>query len=390
MANRKLDEMCGSSSAAGSAVVGGGAPFTRKVIKRKMREVTTPFTTNETNIKGKVEKTAAVYKKGKKGYKIAKVAETKSESMLREAIKNLIFLNRIKYHEENVKREMQEQKLRKIIRHLLNEEKGQVLMTTGENNANDFLSNIKSTTFEQLYAKLSSVKDQREAFKATYKEKLELYLDSLDQQHVLLNPDDRPQGNTADQGNISTVPPEVAGAPPQETAPEPAGLAEAAAQPVAMPQGVGAIAPDTSRLQTQVLAAQLKKSDLHPTGVQAALKALKKDLPQVDAFYSPLTFRPLQLPAGEVISDREAFRRMLFGHTMEDGSNYPGNIDGAFQEIDNGIKTSDSPGSTPAQKPSEPAPVPTGTTPGEPAQLTAQGDEEEIVPQEEPALPPPV
>lgn len=387
MSNKKLDEMCGSS-AAGGAIVGGGGPFVRRVIKREARNKTQPFVTNETDIKGTVSKTGAVYKKGKKGFTKAKVAETKSESMLREAIRNLIFLNRIKYHEENVKREMQEQKLRKIIRHLLNEEKGQVLMTTGENNANDFLSNIKSTTFEQLYAKLSSVKEQREAFKATYKEKLELYLDSLDQQHVLLNPDDRPQGSTAAQTNVSTVPPEVSGNAPEQAPSTTAPLAEAAAQPVAMPQGIGSVAPDTSRLQTQVLAAQLKKSDLHPTGVQAALKALKKDLPQVDAFYSPLTFKPLQLPSGEIISDREAFRRMLFGHSMDDGNQYPGNIDGAFQEIDNGVKTSDSPGSTPAQKP--PEPVPTGTTPGEPAQLSAQGgEEEEPAPSEEPAPPPP-
>lgn len=369
------------NAAAGGGVVGFGGPFVRKPIKRRSKNPTAPFVTNETDIKGTVSKSAAVYpdkkhlKHKKTGFKLAKVAETKGESMLREAIRNLIFLNRIKYHEENVKREIQEQKLRKIIRHLLKEEKGAVMLTTGENNAADFINNVRSTTFDQLYAKLSSVKDQRDAFVATYKEKLELYLDSLDKQHVILNPDDKPQGGTSAAGNVSTVPPELAAGAQQQPAQEPtAPIAEATAQPAAMPQGVGNVVPDTSRLQTQVLTAKLNKSDLHPTGVQAALKALEKDLPQIDSFYSSLTFRPLQLPSGEVISDREAFRRMLFGFSGSDGANVDGNIDIEFNRVNQNVATSDTPAATPAAPPE--IPVPTGTTPGEPAQLAAQPGEE--------------
>lgn len=350
-------------------------------------------------------------KKSSKPYKTAKL-ENKGEKILREAIRNLIFLSQVKYHEEQAKIGIQEQKLRYVIRHLLNEEKSdQIYLTTGENNAADFLNNIKSTTFDQLYAKLSSSEQQRLAFRATYLEKLKLYLDSLDQQHVILNPQDKParplaiekpmDGNEASPEELETgaptmEEPEPGAEEPAETEPTPVGgapeeagaelgteeppaapeggeeapLQEVAAAPAANTGGGMNIVPDTSRLQKQIIATQLNRSDLHPTGVGQALKALQKDLPQIDDLYSQLTFKPLKLPSGELTSDREIFRKMLFGGPSADGSSVDGNLDINFDNKDKDVVTSDKPTAEP--KPAEPTAVPTGTTPEAPTELAPQ------------------
>ena len=349
-----------------------GFPFTEAAT------ITTKVNTKKVAVYPK-DKSKREEKKGKKDslpYKVAQL-ESKSEKVLRESIRNLIFLSRIKYHEEQAKIGIQEQKLRKIIQHLLKEEKNdQIYLTTGENNAADFLNNIRSTTFDQLYAKLSSSEQQRLAFRTTYLEKLKLYLDSLDQQYIIINPEDKPtkplgiekpeEGNEPNQAELETGSPEME-TPPEETPPEmgateepdteevpPEGAEQPEEEPLqeaagGVPPVVGiSQMPDTSRLQKQVIATQLNKPDLDTTGIKQAIKALTKDLPQIDDLYSSLTFKPLRLPTGEVTSDREIFRKMLFGGPAPDGSNLDGNLDIRFDGKDKDVITSDKPAATPA------------------------------------------
>ena len=113
---------------------------------------------------------------------------------------------------------------------------------------------------------------------------------------------------------------------------------------------------------------QLNASNLDGTGVDAAEKALVKDLPQIDKLYSQLTFKPLKTPNGEITSDRESFRKMLFGFSLPDGSHAPGNIDIELDNVDKNVATSDQPGATPAPAPE--IPVPSGTSPGTPKELS--------------------
>lgn len=397
MNKKKINEMSGAGAAAGTA----NNFF--KVRRNRRGKIGSPFTEAVTGTM-KVGKKVAVYPKNKakqkngtedsKTYKTAQF-ESKGEKVLREAIRNLVFLSRIKYHEEQAKIGIQEQKLRKIIQHLLSEAKSeQIYLTTGENKAADFLNNIRSTTFDQLYAELSSSEQQRLAFRTTYLEKLKLYLDSLDQQHIILHPEDKPtkplaiekpaEGNEPNQAELETgtpeteagaeippvpsleAPPEGETPPAEEPAPE---LTEAAGAPIVPLAGMTA-KPDTSRLQQQVMATQLNRTDMDSTGIEQALNALIKDLPQIDRLYSSLTFKPLKLPTGEITSDREIFRKMLFGGPNADGSTSDGNLDIDFDNKDKDVATSDKPTATPAIP--QPTTVPTGTAPGTPTQLSPQ------------------
>lgn len=355
MSSKKINE---TSSAAGGSAWGA---FPRKVKKE---------------VKVKI---AAVYppgknKKSKTPYKMA-VIEKKSERALREAVRNLIFLNKVKYHEEQVRREIQEQKIRRVVRYLLNEANSSTPLqkTTGENNALNFLNNVKSTTFDQLYAQLASEKQQREAFKETYKEKIKLYLDALDQQHLILNPEEKANYEKQRSGNLA---PPAAQAPVQpetptepETSPdlgvpeeETANLTEAAPSGGTTLSNLQTVS-DTSHIQSQVIVAQLSNSKLHPTGVKQAEKALEKDLPQIDALYNILTFRPLQLPgkdgaAGEITSDRDAFRKMLIGAMPNSGASGAqldtDNLNIFFSDVDKNILTSDQKQSSGVTAPAQP------------------------------------
>ena len=404
MSDKKINE---TSSGAGGAVAGAAGTFFR-TRRNRGGKVGAPFNTTSEKVMEKLlntkkkkggiipSKTGVVVKKQNtsKGKdlpdsKLTHVtAEKKSERMLREAIRNLVLLNRIKYHEDQVKREIEEQQLRKVIRFLLKEEKsGQVFLTTGENNAADFINNIKSTTVDQAYAKLSSSKEQRLAFRATYLEKLKLYLDSLDQQHVILHPEDKPQnqvnqespstGNQPTDAQQTMAPEQPAMASPApEMGVPPARrsdrmMQEQEVQQVQSPASFQK--PDTKRLQQQVVATQLNQPNLHPTGVDKAIDVLKKDMPQIDDLYSQLTFKPLQMPDGSITSDRELFRKMLFGINGQND----GNLDIEFDTKDKAVATSDQPTATPAEP--TPKPVPSGTSPGEPVQIQEPAAEEPAV-----------
>jgi len=373
--SKKINE---TSTGAGGAVGGFAGAMGTKPLKRKNEQkVTATVTTGA--VYDRENKKNGLKGEKKKGFKLFKMSEKRSERALREAIRSLVFLNRVKYHEEQVKRELQEQKLRKVIRHLLSESKSnEILLTTGENNASDFINNITSTTFDQLYAKLSSTEAQRIAFRETYLAKLKLYLDSLDQQHMILNPSDKPtnpesierpqDGNEPGEATTGLPSPEqelggLSGAGEELPGTEQGlpdlgggeglpGEEEAGLQEAVGPTGPASsrnVVADTSRLQKQVIATELSVSELDPTGIEQAQKALEKDLPQIDSLYSQLTFKPLKLPTGEVTSDRELFRKMLFGGVNDAGEELDGNLDISFNSKDKDVATSDKPTAQPAK-----------------------------------------
>lgn len=333
--SKKIDEMCGASSAQGAA-----SDFFRKRRNTKGK-LGAPFTEAAINPTGQAIVFPKRNKSGKgktgKG-KIAKL-ETKSESILREAIRNLIFLSRIKYHEEQAKIGIQEQKLRSVIKYLITEaddaqEAG--LASTGQTAGYSFLKKIEKTTFQNDFQSLKSSEEQRTEFKKVYLTGIKIYLDTLDQQYLILNPDQRPGSQSAIPSPVSgpvppdqSAAPDMGGLPPakrrdlKEEAPVPGNIAPAAS-------GVAAQSSmDTSNIQKQavmtaVSATQTGTSDV--TGRAAAETALKRDLPQIDPLYFNLTFKPITIKGAET-NDRKEFRTFLIGD-----KEHVGNIQIKFKE----------------------------------------------------------
>jgi len=286
-------------------------------------------------------------KKDEKSYVDAKL-ESRSEKTLREAIRNLIFLNRVKYHEQQAKREIQEQKIRRVIRYLLREADNTRdinFSTTGAASAWNFITQIEKTTFENDFATtLKSSKEQRDAFKTVYLTGVKIYLDSLDQQYLILNPEDSPGGKM----------------PPTEQ-PMPDGLQEALGDPMSSqmhPAAAEAAPPpsttpaDTKNIQSAAVQTALSstaKANLDKTGVNGAESALKRDLPQIDPLYFNLTFKQITTTSGRNTNDRQEFRFFLIGD-----QNKVGNMQLKFKEWEDKMPIGGqiSPENTPKMDPS--------------------------------------
>lgn len=403
MSKEKIKETV--TAAGGTVGAAGGNPFGKKV-KRSVSEAGKPF-----SIGGEMTSIAIVGKerKGKKnggkGNKVEKpilapvgsgvkkalknkknIKESKSEQTLREAIRSLVFLNRVKYHEEQVKRELQEQKVRKIIRYLIKEANAPEApyQTTGEEVGKAFLDKI-TVTYDQ-YTALKSKESQRAEFERTYLAGLKNYLDRLDQVYFNAIPGSREQaamgGKPAGAGGAGpqTTSASPAGAPtPAMPAPQPAAgaeapLAEAVGKPKVNPVGTRPSALpmadlDTSSLIKQTTAGlQQNMQAQDPHGHAMALDALDRDLPQVaTAGYNSLTFDPFEKDMYDAVtnsykkvytSDRREFRLMILGDNSPGVTPVLGNIANRFQQINNTERTKDKQ-AAPEQTP----PLGTGTTP---------------------------
>lgn len=307
MSNKKIQEM--NSVAAVQAPSGG---FKRRY-NREAKHKGQPFSIAP----------IAVYEKGrgknqkKSPYKLA-YGESKSESMLREAIRNLVFLNRVKYHEENAKREMQEQKLRKIIRHLLKEGDDALegaLDTTGQTAAFKFLQKVETTTFKNFYSNLKTSRKQRREFKKMYLTGIKVYLDALDQQYYILNPQAKMGGPAPDMPTGAPVAPAaVPGMAPS------APLAEATEPVDPAASGVAdSIKSDTGHMQKHAISAAISPSvaasddETIKSAIDNAKDALKADLAQIDNLYFSLSFKEFTTGTGRTTSDRKDFRLFLIG-----------------------------------------------------------------------------
>ncbi len=135
---------------------------------------------------------AAVYKKrGKKGVK-PKMAKL-DEQILREAIRILIELEKIKYYEEYGRQALQEMKLRQVIRMLLTEKSEPIpYKNTGLNTAAEVLQRIKRTVVD-AYKSLTSNKEQRRDFTDTVEE---LVKKAIEQQDYMKEIDKNSSGSS--------------------------------------------------------------------------------------------------------------------------------------------------------------------------------------------------
>lgn len=157
----------------------------------------------------------------KKGAK-PKKAVLPSEEALRETLRKIIFLNKVKFYEEKAKVAMNENKLRKVIRFLLREEEDPFkanLKSTGQVNAWEALSD-NITNIKNGFNKLITSKKQREGYIETFYNGVVDYLDklkkiALGQELPPPSPDEKPKSEL--------TPPSAAVAPeetPELTSPE--------------------------------------------------------------------------------------------------------------------------------------------------------------------------
>lgn len=392
---KNINEM---SSAAGGSSQGTAGNFFKVRRNRQSRNPSAPFGEQKI-IHGKVDnKSNSTYvlprKKKKSGKELPKTKgkmakfERKGERMLREAVRNLVFLNRVKYHEEQALREMQEQKLRGIIRFLINEADDSSKVnysSTGETAAASFMKKI-SVTFDE-YSALVSTQAQRNEFKKIYLTGIKSYLDALDQQYYILNPDER-------AGGAQPAQTEPAGGP--QMPPPPARRSDKLHEATPSPISSMSVNPlsgiDNKNMVAQATAAAVKIAGAsNKTGHGAAENALNRDLPQIDPLYNNLTFEQFTVTnaqgASRSTSDRKDFRIMLIGDTA---TNEIGNIANEFAKIDIAKQTNDSPhkddpSKTPALEPkplpgAETVPAPTPPAPAPEAGMApeAPAGEEEL------------
>lgn len=316
---KSIKEM--NAAAGGGVQIGNSMDFFRERRNRKPKHKGAPFTepVQEQSKTVKVAQSGVVVTGKGKNKKLKPVKfENKSESMLREAIRNLIFLNRVKYHEENVKRELQEQKLRKVIRFLLTEGDDALesaLDTTGQTAAFKFLQKVETTTFKNYFSNLKTSRKQRREFKKMYLTGVKLYLDALDQQYYILNPS-ATRAASAPVGMPSAPPPNAAAAP--AAVPAPLAEAEQPVNPVASPVA-NQIQSDTGGMQQQAISAAVSPNvaaiddETIKAAVENAKEALKADLAQIDNLYFNLSFKEFTTNTGRTTSDRKDFRLFLIG-----------------------------------------------------------------------------
>jgi hypothetical protein len=268
-------------------------------------------------------------KKKMKSYTLA-VAETKAESMLRETIRDLIMLNKVKFYEEQAKQAIQENKLRYVIRQLLAEKSERVYDTTGQNKGADGFAKIK-LTFDD-YTDLTSSTKEREAFKVAYISGLRAILDSEDKSNQVI-----PAGQTTAPAKRRDIDEQEATESDMET---PSLPPEASTPASAAPEDL----VKQTATQAATAAVGVKDAASAPNEIQSAIEALTRDAPQIVALYRQLSDKTITVN-GRTTTDKKDFRQFLIG----DGQN-AGNIQIEFDKRDKLSPASDAV-QTPETKP---------------------------------------
>ena len=368
--SKKINEMTGMSS---GAMAFSPAPATGKKQKRLKETDFVPAKaavyTKETEVNPNYDerdpKSRKLHRKkhGKKPmpYKLA-VIETKAEKTLRESIRELIFLNKIKFYEEQTKVALQENKLRYIIRKLLREAEEKVFDTTGQNTGADALKRLK-VTFDK-YKKISSTTDERERFKLSYITGINTAFDSEDKSAKVFS-----------GGTQAVAAPNLPPAKRKDLDEQGDEGGETASAVPAAPSPQELVQQQATQAATAAVGLQDKEAA--PNEVLSAIEALDRDIPQILDLYRQLSSKQVTVN-GRTTTDQQDFKTFLIG----DGSN-AGNIQIEFDKIDKLTPASDAkqqpvakPVVTSAEKPATP-PL-SATTP---ADLEAPAEAPEVEPQ---------
>ena len=236
-------------------------------------------------------------KKGAKG-KMVSLEET--EKALRETIRKIIFLNKVKFYEEKAKVSLNENKLRKVVRYLLKEEDDPILSklsTTGQIFAYKAFKNTL-TGIKNSYKDLISSRQQRESFKEVFYDGVAEYFGTI--QKTGGTPPATPSEPEKKAVSEPVLPvPASEEAPPEETemplgeqegdAVEPAPEGEA----TAAPDDIKAKEAEAEKFRKQLAAQTVSKvqqvrKDVNVTGAKEAYDTLNTALPQLGAEYAKL------------------------------------------------------------------------------------------------------
>ena len=255
-------------------------------------------------------------------YRLA-VVETKAEATLREAIRELIFLNKIKFYEEQTKAALQENKLRYIIRGLLREANEKIFDTTGQNKANEALKRLR-VTFDE-YRMLTSNTAQRERFKLAYVSGLMSIFEKEDKSSEVVS-----GGKQAEP--VASLPP----AKRNDLEEQGEEAAPAAGEPPAVTAGKSEdmIKQQAAQVASAAVGHQGTKEKA-PNELAAALNALDRDIPSILEYYAQLSNKAITIN-GRSTTDKQDFKVFLIG----DGTK-AGNIQLEFDNVDNLFPPSD-------------------------------------------------
>lgn len=259
-----------------------------------------------------------------KSHTIAQV-ESKAETTLRETIRELIFLNKIKFYEEQTKEALHENKLRKIIRYLISEAEDKVFDTTGQNFAANILSRLK-VTFE-TYKDLSSSREQKERFKRGYLEGIKSVLDSEDNASKIFS-------TQAQQ--VGTPPPAKRSDVEEQEGAEGEEIAEPTSKTGATDDALKKMAKQAAF--TAIGIPQAQTDAAAGSEVTAIQDCLDRDIPEIVKTYRSLSEKEFSAK-GRTTSDRKDFRLFLIGGRY-------GNIQVEFDKIDGSHKAADEPAET--------------------------------------------
>ena len=349
--SKKINEM--TAMAGGSVAM---SPATSNIKKKKLRLKETDFVpapaavyTKETELNPsynpedpKSRKFRRKKEKKPMPYKLA-VVETQAEKTLRETIRQIIFLNKIKFYEEQAKEALQENKLRYIIRGLLSEAETKLFDTTGQNSGADALKRLK-VTFDK-YQKISSTTDERERFKLSYITGINTAFDSEDKSAKVVG-----GGLAPTQGVPATNLPPAKRKDLEEQGEE--GV-EASAEVPAAPSPQELVQQQATQAATAAVG--LKDQESAPNEILSAIEALDRDIPQILDLYRQLSDKQITVN-GRATTDKQDFKTFLIGN----GTN-AGNIQIEFDKIDKLSPASDAkmqpvtkPVVTSAEKPATP------------------------------------
>jgi hypothetical protein len=256
----------------------------------------------------------------------------KQEGTLREAIRQLVFLNKVKFYEEQTKQAIQENKLRGVIRQLLMEKDDVIFSTTGQNEANDVLARMK--TIFTRYSKITSQQKDREDYKKGFITAMTVSLNNLKKSLSLFG------GNAA----------QTAQAPAKRKDLDEQGEeVEAAGEEMATPEQAPIAKPpqmDDKTIEKQAQDSALKMFPKAATSDSADIKKGINDVTKIIAdfvnTYRNLSDEKFQVTEKDgtvrTTSDREDFEKFLLG---DPNTSTPGNIQLEFDKIDDTVKSSD-------------------------------------------------
>jgi hypothetical protein len=347
---KKINEEAAVTNAMQSGVVvGGGVRMPTKKRKLKELEVTNVFKPSKAAVysdqtemnphfdssKPPSSTNRRLRRKPKERKKMPyKLAVVESEKALREAIRQLIFLNKIKFFEEQSKVALQENKLRYVIRNLLKEAEETIFDTTGQNAGGDALKKI-NLTFKQ-YQKITSTQEERNRYKLAYIAGLRAAFESEDQSSQIFATENTP----VDAANL---PPakrkddlEEQGEEAETTGEE--FVEKTEVDPAAEPATVSSKEIAQQQIsQAALSAAGITDEETAPNEVLMAKDQLERDSPQIMSLYRQLSDKQITVTTDKgqrTTTDKEDFKKMLVGEILPDGTEKVGNIQIEFAKID--------------------------------------------------------